>query len=238
MSSSRRSCNGPVTLSPRPIVRRMPSTAPPVLLLHGAATTARCWDAVALLLQRTGLSVTAPDRASTGDLEQELAALRPFAEGAFVVGVSGGATLGLAMAAEGTPLAGAVLHEPAVGSLLPGLLAPMAAAFADGGVPAFGARLYGPAWTPAMAPAGPGAVARDLAMFARFEPSPPAPGQGGVLVTVGGDSPPIRHAAAAALAEHRGYETAVLPGCRHLVQVEAPGALADLVLAQVAALSD
>ena len=201
-----------------------------VLLVHGAATTARCWDAVVVLLEAAGAEVVVPERASTGDLAQEVGALADLAAGALVVGVSGGATLGLALAAGPTRLAGAVLHEPAVGSLVPGLLAPAAAAFTEGGVPAFGARLYGPAWTPAMAPADIGAVGRDLAMFSRFEPDPVPPGQGPVLVTTGELSPPVRHDAAAALADHLGAATRVLPGCRHFVQVEAPGALAEVVL--------
>lgn len=208
---------------------------PHVLLVHGAATTSRCWEAVVPLLERAGARVLAPDRASTGDLALEVAALHDLAEGALVVGVSGGATLGLALAASGARLAGALLHEPAVGSLLPGLLAPMASAFADGGVPAFGRRLYGSEWTAAMAPRDPGAVGRDLAMFSRFEPERPRVGQGPVLVTTGGASPPVRHAAAAALAEHLDLTTTVLPGCRHFVQVEAPGVLADLVLARLGA---
>lgn len=214
----------------------MAHPAPRVLLVHGAGTTSRCWDEVTSLLERAGVDVVAPDRASTGDLEQEVDALRGLAEGALVVGVSGGATLGLALAAGDACLAGAVLHEPAVGSLLPGLLAPMAAAFAEGGAAAFGRRLYGSAWHESMAPTDPGAVGRDLAMFSRFEPQRPRAGQGPVLITTGAHSPPVRHAAAAALAEHRDLTTTVLPGCRHFVQVEAPGVLADLVLARLRAL--
>ena len=117
-----------------------------------------------------------------------------------VAGVSGGATLGLALAAAGVPAA-AVLHEPAVGSLLPGLLDQVRAAYAEGGVPAFARALYGPAWTAAEAPADPGAVARDLAMFTRFEPAAPAPEAGPVIITVGERSPAVRHEAAARLAD-------------------------------------
>ena len=208
-----------------------------VLLIHGAATTARCWDAVVTLLEAAGVEVAAPERASTGDLAREVAVLTDLAEGALAVGVSGGATLGLALAASPARLAGAVLHEPAVGSLVPGLLAPVAAAFAEGGVPAFGARLYGPAWTSSMAPADPGAVGRDLAMFSRFEPAAVRAGQGPVLVTTGELSPPVRHEAATALADHLGMATRVLPGCRHFVQVEAPRVLAEVVLDRLAGAS-
>ncbi|HWS57454.1 MAG TPA: alpha/beta hydrolase [Actinotalea sp.] len=200
---------------------------PRVLLVHGAATTGAVWERVVPLLD--GLDVLAPDRACSGDLATELDALTPAAEGAVVVGVSGGATLGLALAATAHRLAGAVLHEPAVGSLVPGLLDHVVAGYAAAGVPGFGAALYGPSWSPAMAPADPGAVARDLAMFRRFEPSPVAAGQGPVLVTVGGASPPPRHAAARVLGERFGVQVRVLPGCAHFVQQDAPDVLAAVI---------
>jgi pimeloyl-ACP methyl ester carboxylesterase len=149
-------------------------------------------------------------------------------------GVSGGATLGLAALAAGVPLAATVLHEPAVGSLLPGLLAPMAAAYASGGVAGFGGALYGPSWRPAVAPADPGAVARDLAMFLRFEPAAPKATPGPVLVTVGERSPEVRHRAAAALHRELGVRIRVLPGCGHAVHLEAPEQFAR-VLTEVAA---
>ncbi|WP_232303720.1 alpha/beta fold hydrolase [Pseudofrankia sp. DC12] len=149
-------------------------------------------------------------------------------------GVSGGATLGLAALATGVPLAAAVLHEPAVGSLLPGLLAPMAAAYASGGVAAFGSALYGPSWRPTDAPADPDAVARDLSMFLRFEPAVPRPTPGPVVVTVGEHSPEVRHRAAAALHRDLGLEVRVLAGCGHAAHLEAPARFAEL-LAEVAA---
>jgi pimeloyl-ACP methyl ester carboxylesterase len=205
----------------------VPEPRPRVLLVHGAATTARCWAAVAALLP--DLAVTAPDRPCTGDLDLELAALAGAAEGALVVGVSGGATLGLALAATGVRLRGALLHEPAAGSLVPGLLGPVAAAHARGGVAAFGTALYGPAWTPSMAPADPGAVARDLALFRGFEPAPPHPEQGPVVVSTGEASPPVRHEVATALSERFGVARRVLPGCGHFVQQEHPAVLAQAV---------
>ena len=126
-------------------------------------------------------------------------------------------------------IAGAVLHEPAVGSLVPGLLDHVVAGFTSGGVPGFGAALYGPSWTPAMAPADPDAVARDLAMFRRFEPAALHPGQGRVVVTVGEHSPPARHRAAWALHERFGVEVRVLPGTGHFVQHDHPEALVAVV---------
>lgn len=207
---------------------------PRILLVHGAATTASVWEPV---LARLGaLDAVAVDRPCSGDLEVELAALAPLAEGAFVVGVSGGATLTLALAASPVGLAGGIAHEPAVGSLLPGLLVPMAAAFAEGGAPAFARTLYGPLWRPEFAPADPDAVARELPMFRAFEPQHARPGQGAVLVTVGGESPAPRHAAAEALRTRLGYPTAVLDGCRHFLPQEDPELLAELIRTRLTAL--
>ena len=206
---------------------------PRVLLVHGAATTSRVWDRVRDLLREDDVEVVAPDRASSGDLTTELAALDDDADGAVVVGVSGGATLGLALASDRV-VAGAVLHEPAVGSLVPGLLDHVVAGFTSRGVPGFGTALYGPSWTPAMAPADPDAVARDLAMFRRFEPAALHPGHGRVVVTVGEHSPPARHRAARALHDLLGIEVRVLPGTGHFVQHDNPGALVAVVRSVVA----
>ncbi len=201
---------------------------PPVVLVHGGATTASVWVRVISLLG--GVDVVAVDRPCSGDLATELAALAPYAEGALVVGVSGGATLGLALAASDVRLAGAILHEPAVGRLVPGLLAPMAAAYEAGGVDLFAATLYGASWNREMAPADDTMVARDLTMFRSFEPAAAREGQGPVLITVGADSPPPRHAAARALHDALGYRTQTLPGCRHFVQWDNPEVLADVIL--------
>jgi pimeloyl-ACP methyl ester carboxylesterase len=134
------------------------------------------------------------------------------------------------MLAAGVPLAAAVLHEPAVGSLLPGLLAPVAAAYDAGGVASFGRALYGPRWHAGHAPADPAAVARDLAMFLRFEPARPVVSEAPVVVTVGEISPPVRHEAAAALHREFGLPVRVLPGCGHAAHLEAPAAFAAVLL--------
>jgi len=200
-----------------------------IVLVHGAGTTSRVWRLVVPLLD--GFDVFCPDRESTGDLNAEVAALAPVCKGAVVAGVSGGATLGLALAASGASLAAAVLHEPAVGSLLPGLLDGVAAAYRDGGIPGFATTLYGPAWTPDEAPADPGAVARDLAMFRAFEPAPPAPCEGPVLLTVGELSPEVRHESVRRLAAAFALPVAVLPATAHAAHLENPAALAAQIRA-------
>jgi pimeloyl-ACP methyl ester carboxylesterase len=198
-------------------------------LIHGAATTSRVWRHVVPLLAAGGpLALAVPDRPCGGDLAAETAALRPSCAGAVVAGVSGGATLGLALAAAGLPAA-AVLHEPAVGSLLPGLLDPVRAAYAQGGVPAFARALYGSAWTAAEAPADPDAVARDLAMFSSFEPAAPAAGVGPVIITVGERSPAVRHEAAARLSAEFALPVEVIPGAGHAVHLTHPAAFAAVI---------
>ncbi len=204
--------------------------SPPVVLVHGTATTGAVWRLVRRELGSR--RVYTPDRPSSGSLPTELAALRPLLDGAVYGGVSGGATLGLSLLAAGVPLAGAVLHEPAVGSLLPGLLAPVARAYAGGGVDALARVLYGPAWTPADAPADPAAVERDLSMFLEFEPGPLPERTAPTIVTVGANSPPVRHRAAALLRERLGLTVRVLPDCGHAAHLEAPAAFAR-VLADV-----
>ena len=198
-------------------------------LIHGAATTSRVWRHVVPLLADGGpLAVAVPDRPCSGDLATEAAALRPFCAGAVVAGVSGGATLGLALAAAGVPAA-AVLHEPAVGSLLPGLLDQVRAAYAEGGVPAFARALYGTAWTAAEAPADLGAVARDLAMFTSFEPVAPAQEVGPVIITVGERSPAIRHESVARLADKFGLSVEVIADAGHAVHLTHPAAFAAVI---------
>lgn len=189
----------------------MSRTSSRLVALHGVATNADIWHELADLLPE--MEILAPQRPRSGDLEVELAALADLAEGAWVVGLSGGATLGLELAAR-VPLAGALLHEPAVGSLRPGLLAPVRAAFDRGGSSAFAHELYGPTWV-RPADLDDAVTARELAMFSAFEPSAPLADQGPVLSTYGALSPAVRREAAEAL--HRGTGIAIeeLPGTGH-----------------------
>jgi len=198
-----------------------------IVLIHGAATTSGIWRAVIPFLG--DFQVDCPNRRSTGDMDTEIADLHALCAGAVVVGVSGGATLGLELAARGVPMKAAVLHEPAAGSLAPGLLAHVAAGLARDGVAGFGTALYGSAWTPSDAPADDDAVRRDFAMFGKFEPSAPQPGSGRLLLTVGEFSPPSRFEAVQALSHKLGIPWRVLDGSGHAAHLEAPGALTELV---------
>ncbi|MCU1689420.1 MAG: hypothetical protein JWN61_1852 [Pseudonocardiales bacterium] len=206
---------------------------PRILLIHGAAVTSAIWAPVLALL--ADYDVLAVDRPCLGDMALETEWLAPYAEGAFVVGVSGGATLGLSLASSPVALAGALLHEPAVGSLAPGLLDPIAAAYAADGVAGFGRALYGPRWSIDMAPPGPSRMDRELPMFRSFEPAPPRVGQGLMIVSVGEDSPPIRYASVAALHERFGIATGIVPGSGHFAPQDAPRAFAALIRSTLAA---
>jgi pimeloyl-ACP methyl ester carboxylesterase len=129
----------------------------------------------------------------------------------------------------GVPLRAAVLHEPAAGSLAPGLLDDVAAALASGGVEAFGSTLYGSAWTIADAPADRAAVTRDLTMFRGFEPGPLPVGHPPAVLTVGELSPPIRHRTAAALSSCLRIPVKVIPATGHAAHLESPAALASCI---------
>ncbi|WP_280507716.1 alpha/beta fold hydrolase [Nocardia flavorosea] len=163
-----------------------------VALIHGVATDSRVWAGTITALG-SSVEVHCPDRPQSGDMDTEIAALAPLCEGAFVIGVSGGATLGLELAARGVEFTGALLHEPAAGSLAPGLLDEVTAAFQRDGVAGFGRALYGPAWTPELTTAAPETVAGELAMFRAFEPRPVGTLADRITLTVGQRSSPARH---------------------------------------------
>jgi pimeloyl-ACP methyl ester carboxylesterase len=203
-----------------------------MVLLHGAATTGRIWRRLLPHLSGSGppdLDVRSPDRPCSGDLDTEVAAVAPLCAGALVVGVSGGATIGLALAARSVPMRAAVLHEPAAGSLAPGLLAHVAQGLRSDGVAGFGRALYGPSWSPADAPPDPAAVDRDFAMFSGFEPTTVGTDVGPILLTVGEHSPVARHRSVRALSTYLGVPFAVVPGGHHAVHLDAPAAFAAVV---------
>lgn len=193
-----------------------------IVLIHGAATDSRVWRGTALVVhQATGATVEVPDRPQSGDLDEELTFLTPLCAGAFVIGVSGGATLGLELAARGVPLAGALLHEPAAGSLAPGLLTHVAEGLAAEGVVGFGHALYGPAWSPSDTRASVETIRREFAMFGAFEPTRPAPAvASGITLTVGGNSPLSRYNAVQSLAALLGVPWRILDGVGHAAHLE------------------
>lgn len=199
-----------------------------VVLIHGAATTHRVWDR--LLEHLDWCDAVAVERPRTGEWRRELAWLVPRVEGAFVVGMSGGATLGLGLVMGETRLAGALLHEPAVGRLAPELLTPIADAFTVGGTAGLARALYGPTWSANLADGIPeSATAGELAMFRGFEPGPPGPQAGAVVVTTGSTSPAVRHRAAAALTGTFGYRSATIDGAGHFAAFDQPETFAAAI---------
>jgi pimeloyl-ACP methyl ester carboxylesterase len=206
-----------------------------VVLIHGAASAPWVWDRLMPYLEQW--DVCAPERPRTGDLDAELSWLAAQVEGAWLVGLSGGATLGLALAARGGSFAGAVLHEPAVGSLVPGLLTPMRRAFAERGTAGLARTLYGASWSADLCGTGDWlddeVTARELAMFASFEPSAAAVATGPVLITVGENSPPVRHEAAKALEADFGYVVGEVRGASHFAPYDHAEAFAAALLEAV-----
>lgn len=204
-----------------------------VVMIHGAATTSAIWDQVAAHLAGR-YDVVAPERRCSGDWEQELDDLEAVCAGSMVVGVSGGATLALGLAAREVDAIGFVAHEPAAGSLAPRLLDHATAGMREGGVAGFGKALYGSSWNTGLAPADPDAVSRDLAMFRTFEPVAPPHPFDTMLVTVGELSPRIRYRSVAAVAGLVGAQVAAVPGASHAVHLDAAEQFAQIIEAQVA----
>jgi pimeloyl-ACP methyl ester carboxylesterase len=144
-----------------------------IVLIHGAATDSQVRASTAAALREsTAATVTAPDRPQSGDLDTEVDFLAPLCAGAIIIGVSGGVTLGLELAARDADIVGALLHEPAAGSLAPGLLDHVAEGLASDGVAGFGHALYGPAWDPSYTHASLDTVRREFAMFASSARTP------------------------------------------------------------------
>lgn len=208
-----------------------------VLLVHGAATGPEIWTTVVPLL--ADLDPVVLTRPRSGDLTVETDWLidqaAHQAQDSWLVGISGGATLVLAAAAAGVHARGVLAHEPAAGSLVPGLLAPMVEAFEAGGTTAFARRLYGEEWNPPAEAAwlDDEVTRRELTMFRSFEPAVARPEAGRIVTSVGEESPPIRHQVANALADHLGVEQWALPHVSHLAPVQAPAIFASAIRALV-----
>lgn len=160
-------------------------------------------------------------------------------------GIAGGATIALALAlAHPTRVAGLVLHEPALGSLAPGvhaLLSDLAHRVAGRAGPEALAEVLAamvgrdaPLIPPATCAGDAEAIPLEVPAFARFAPSAgDLRGLWGLpmTTTVGEGSPPARRAAAAVLADLTGCRVVVVPGSAHVVQLDAPRAFAAEILA-------
>lgn len=168
-------------------------------------------------------------------------------DGTMVVGVSGGATLALELAIRHPEVVGAlVAHEPLLGPHVPALHERFAAAarraarsdeeamdVVQGVVGAVAwARLD--ATARARVEAGASRARAEIPMFAAFAPTEQQlAGLRAIplLTTVGADSAPERHAAAAVLVELAGAAMAEVPGAGNAVQIDAPAEFAAILRA-------
>ena len=226
---------------------------PRVVLVHGVGIGPWSFAALArdlaadhevVVAHRRGYGASA-HLAPGASLAQQVDDLAELAGGpAAFVGVSGGATLVLALALAAPDLArAAVVHEPVVGSLAPGLLAELrsaadelASSSGEAGALAFVRDLVGPQVWAGLVPeqvvdvASRAVVVRaEVPQFLAFSPDPAqlrGLAGGARLYSVGALSRSSRHQAAAAVAAYTGAPPTVLPGAGHLAQVEAPAALA------------
>lgn len=227
---------------------------PVVVLLHGVGVGPESFARVAELLEADHRVVvpgrpvepggTALPLSEQADLlAQTLDDLG--ADGCRLVGVSGGATLGLCLAIRHPDVvASMVLHEPLVGPLAPDLHARFQAAAAQASASDAAAMevvravMGDPTWqalgadgraaSEALAPRWRGEVAR----FAAFAPSVAdleAIGTHPVLVTVGERSGPERWAAAQVLVRCSGARATRIPAAGNAVQLDAPDAFAALI---------
>lgn len=217
------------------------NTSPGIVLIHGAATMPRIWRFVSAELSKRlpGVNIVIPERKSSGNFDVEIEDLWSRCAGQVVVGTSGGATLAWELCARGCPLASAVIHEPAAGSLVPELLLYPGLVWTDwrkkreematsiewqqwcrNAAEEFGRRLYGSCWTPDELPRNPEAVLRDYLMFSRFEPRKPMCSD--ITLTVGAMSPKLRYDVSTCFLEHFGVPSVVIPNACHCVQLENP----------------
>lgn len=208
----------------------------PVLLIHGAATTSHVWRKVRPFLQEADLEVYAPDRPCSGDMETEINFLSDLAQGTLIVGISGGATLGWELISRTGDPAGALLHEPAAGSLYPGLLKGPIQALEEKGPGSFGRALYGASWSEEELGEETETVTREVAMFSHFDPRPPHPQSGPVLLTVGECSPSPRHAVDSAYRRRFGTNSSILPMSSHAVHLDNPHVFAHAIITLAARL--
>jgi pimeloyl-ACP methyl ester carboxylesterase len=243
---------------------------PVVVLVHGVGIGAWAFAEVAAALaadhrvlvphrrgyRPDGCQVEVPRWAAVDEQVDDLLRVlvsRGIGEATFV-GVSGGATLvlALAMAAPGM-VRTAVVHEPVIGPLAPELHTVLKAAAARlsssgvgvDGVLEFITGLVGEERMAGLPAAGRHAIRRASAVvraevpaFIAFAPTAAnlarlvdVP----LVASLGSRSPEPRRLAAAVLAERAGARVEVLDGVRHLPQLEAPAAFEKVIREAIAA---
>lgn len=226
---------------------------PDIVLLHGVglgpetfADLARLLaiDHRVLVIERPGGNGWAvPIDQQAAAVAETVMSLR--CAGATVVGVSGGATLALALGIRYVDVVGSlVLHEPLIGPLAPTLDERFAQAAREaqrGDAEALRVvqRVVGDTtWerldpsVRARAAEGASRARAEIPVFAAFAPTTAelrVLRQRRVLVTVGGASAPERHVAAEILAAIAGASVAVVPDAGNAAQVDAPEAFAALI---------
>lgn len=239
------------TLAPAGVLDDL-GTGTVVVLLHGIGfgpatlapvASALARDARVLVVRRPAPlpgAALAHQAAATGAVVADHLGGLPYV----VAGISGGATLALALAATDAPLLGVVAHEPLVGAAAPDLsrvVRASHAALAAGAVDpaAWFAGLVGASTWEGLgvdqrstALAAHDDLVAEIRPFVDWEPTADevaALRRVRVVTTVGERSGSARHRAADALRGLVGAAVEVLPGTGHLVQLEAPAAFADAV---------
>ena len=244
-------------------------SGPGVVLVHGVGVGPESFAATAAALGATGRRVHRVLRPGYGEhagheqhamarsvgIDEQVdlvigAIRRSEVEPVVWVGVSGGATLGLAAAMRRpVPISCVLLHEPLVGPAAATLHAAIqtAAARLGSGPDDTAARrsravdylvgLVGSECWGALGPDGRAAVERrvdliqqEVPEFASFvAPDGERDAAVRVIITVGEQSPVLRHDSAAVAAELMHGEVLVIPGVGHLPQVQAPDAYAEII---------
>ncbi|MDP1792743.1 MAG: alpha/beta hydrolase [Acidimicrobiales bacterium] len=223
----------------------------PVVLIPGVGLRGWAFDSVVARLDMVPHRVVErpTEIAEVTAQADEIAASIAHTEGAaFVVGVSGGATVGLALAARHPQVVrGALLHEPLIGERVPALHALIAqrAALAAGATPdelcAIFAGLIGHATWASLSDEQRSTVdlervRTELPRFARFalnDSDVVALRAQHLRTTVGGRSGRERVAVAEWLATHAGCAVSVIEAAGNSAHLDAPEALARQVLDSV-----